>query len=350
MVCFWGISTILKNLKRANPTTLVAVVFLFGTILITLGFAFQSESQAVFSAQASVFGGPLQETSENSNDLGFLEAVSEIDTVHADVFTMEDEEYGAFDGAALVHHANPLDSRFARRDGIILHKVQKGETLSNIGASYGVSLNTLLWANPTLRKNVIRPGDEITILPVSGILHEIAAGESVESIAIFYSIAPQEIVKANPRLATETIMEGEKLIIPGGRLQERSSLTAHLPDLKGYFTLPASGWNWGQLHANNAVDIANACGTAIYAAAEGLVVKTGSPNNWNGGYGGYVDIEHPNGTRTRYAHTESNIASIGDYIEKGQLIAEVGNTGNTNGPTSCHLHFEVHGAKNPFAK
>ena len=113
--------------------------------------------------------------------------------------------------------------------------------------------------------------------------------------------------------------------------------------------MPTTGWNWGRLHNYNAVDIANACGTSIYAAAEGLVIDEKS-FGWNGGYGHYVDIEHPNGVITRYAHTEKNSVSVGDYVAQGDVIAYIGNTGLTHGVTGCHLHFEVRGARNPFTK
>ena len=121
-----------------------------------------------------------------------------------------------------------------------------------------------------------------------------------------------------------------------------------------YFYPPTSGWNWRIIHENNAVDIANQCGTPVYAAAEGIVIpdpKLGDGSEgWNNGYGLFILIEHPNNAETRYAHLEKISASIGLYVKKGELIGFVGNTGNTHGPTGCHLHFEVLGAENPLAK
>mgnify|MGYP001578006362 FL=1 len=116
------------------------------------------------------------------------------------------------------------------------------------------------------------------------------------------------------------------------------------PDLKGYFTMPTEGFNWGKLHSNNAVDIANACGTDIRAAAGGLVNEA-STDLWGGGYGHYVIISHPNGTKTRYAHMNKISVSVGQYVKKGDSIGSMGMTGNSTG---CHLHFEVLGAVNPF--
>lgn len=117
----------------------------------------------------------------------------------------------------------------------------------------------------------------------------------------------------------------------------------------GYFKMPTTGWNWGRLHNQNAVDVANNCGTPIYAAAEGLITESAS-DGWNSGYGKYIKIKHPNNTETLYSHNNENVILAGQYVEQGDLIAYMGNTGNTHGPTGCHLHFEVRGAKNPLAK
>lgn len=83
------------------------------------------------------------------------------------------------------------------------------------------------------------------------------------------------------------------------------------------------------------IDIAAPYGTEIYAAEGGTVVAAG----WNsGGYGNYVIIEHPDNYRTLYAHCSVVIAYEGQQVEKGQLIAQVGSTGNSTGN---HCHFEV---------
>ncbi len=118
------------------------------------------------------------------------------------------------------------------------------------------------------------------------------------------------------------------------------------PDLGGYFSMPAQGFNWGKLHPHNAVDIANACGTSIVASANGMVNEV-SLDDWNGGYGHYVLIAHPNGTKTRYAHMEKISVSVGLYVKQGEILGTMGRTGDATG---CHVHFEVLGAVNPFAK
>ena len=115
-----------------------------------------------------------------------------------------------------------------------------------------------------------------------------------------------------------------------------------------YFIQPTSGRNWGILHSQGGVDIANSCGTPIVAAASGVVTRR--MTGWNSGYGNYLMIEHPNGTETRYAHMQEMWAKVGDAVNQGAQIGTIGNTGKVEGGNGCHLHFEVHGAPNPFVK
>ncbi|MGC1219518.1 MAG: peptidoglycan DD-metalloendopeptidase family protein [Phormidesmis sp.] len=105
------------------------------------------------------------------------------------------------------------------------------------------------------------------------------------------------------------------------------------------------GWRWGRMHRG--VDVAGPVGTPVVAAATGTVEQAG----WNsGGYGNLVDIRHPDGSMTRYAHNSRLNVSAGQAVRQGQQIAEMGSTGYSTGP---HLHFEVHvsgqGAVNPVA-
>jgi len=235
-------------------------------------------------------------------------------------------------------------------NGLMVYTVKEGDTLSTIAESFGISVDTIINANQSLKSTMIRPGQELVLLPVVGLLYAVKDGDSVQSIAEEYGISQASILEANPE---SRIMPGESLILPGvtppRRALSSGSSASGLPSYPGYYALPAQGWNWGILHAQNAVDIANACGTPIFASAEGLVVESRG-EGWNGGYGGYVIIEHPNGTRTRYAHTLRNAVSDGGYVSQGDVIAYIGNTGNTHGPTGCHLHFDVLGARNPFVR
>jgi murein DD-endopeptidase MepM/ murein hydrolase activator NlpD len=83
------------------------------------------------------------------------------------------------------------------------------------------------------------------------------------------------------------------------------------------------------------MDFAAPTGTAIFAAAGGIVI-TYETNNV--GYGNMLEIDHGNNLITRYAHLSKSNVKIGDIIKMGQQVAEVGSTGRSTGP---HLHFEV---------
>lgn len=91
------------------------------------------------------------------------------------------------------------------------------------------------------------------------------------------------------------------------------------------------------------LDIAASKGTPIKAAAGGTVIYSG----WKGSLGKLVVIDHGNGVETYYAHCNSLVASKGETVSQGQVIAYVGSTGNSTGP-HLHLEIRVNGvAKNP---
>ena len=109
------------------------------------------------------------------------------------------------------------------------------------------------------------------------------------------------------------------------------------------FIRPTTGRVSQWLHGNNAIDIANACGTQVIASNDGIVSASVNNNRWNRGYGNYLVIDHSDGTSTLYAHLQ-NIAVVQDqYVLQGSVVGHIGSTGLSTG---CHLHFEVHGAKN----
>jgi len=89
-------------------------------------------------------------------------------------------------------------------------------------------------------------------------------------------------------------------------------------------------------HSHKGIDIGASHGTPIKAAAGGTVTYAGY--GYNGGYGNYLVIDHGGGISTAYGHCSSLEVSAGTYVSQGQLVARVGNTGNSYGN---HLHFEV---------
>ena len=102
----------------------------------------------------------------------------------------------------------------------------------------------------------------------------------------------------------------------------------------GYRTDPITG----EVSFHDGVDIAAPEGTAILAAADGVVVTTNRTDSWGGSYGYYVKIRHDETYETLYAHCSEVLVKAGQEVEQGDVIALVGNTGNSTGN---HLHFEV---------
>lgn len=238
------------------------------------------------------------------------------------------------------------------RNGLLTYQVEEGDTVSTIAANFGISVNTIIWANDLNASGRIKPGQEIVILPVSGILHKVKSGESLSSIAALYKVEVERIGTFNK----EALRAGDTVVVPNARpASDGKSIATKkgrgISSVSGYFISPVvSGWNWGRLHDGDAVDISAACGTPVVAAASGVVTDTGSPSGWNGGYGGFVRISHANGTATLYGHTSVNLVGVGDEVGQGSAIARVGRTGSVSGITGCHVHFGVSGARNPFAR
>lgn len=254
---------------------------------------------------------------------------------------------------AVVASSSPLTIAASanNRKAIEKYIVQGGDTPSSIAAAFGITTNTLLWANNMRDGDYIRQGQELTILPVSGVRYQVKSGDTLASISKQFNGNSSSIIAYNKLASSGSLHAGESIIIPDGEMPKRpTSLTARYAysyggqDLGGYFLKPASGYISQGLHPTNAVDIANSCWTPVYAAAEG-VVTIADPHGWNGGYGQYVRIRHPNGVETLYAHSLKVVVAAGQKVSKGQLIEYMGETGHATG---CHVHFEVYGAKNPL--
>ena len=135
-------------------------------------------------------------------------------------------------------------------------------------------------------------------------------------------------------------LPGPDTYLPGGSMR----FAGYIWPSRGILT-SGYGWRWGRMHRG--IDIAAPIGTPIFAAAPGVVTYAG----WNsGGYGNLVEIEHPDGSLTLYAHNSRVLVNKGQKVAQGHQIAEMGSTGRSTGP---HLHFEIHpsgkGAVNPMA-
>jgi len=271
------------------------------------------------------------------------------------------------DGIALVPDEGPSgtmsDIEKSKNATISVYVVREGDTLTGIAKLFRVSPSTILWANDLSRNSVLKVGQTLVILPVTGVRYTVESGDTLVSIAKKFGADAADIANFNG-IDDGMIVVGMKLIIPDGEIavaavvaapastKPASGLAATLnvprgtAEQNGYYLRPIVGGIKTQgIHGYNGVDIGAPKGTPILASAEGdvIVAKEGG---WYGGYGSYVVIQHDIGSQTLYSHASSVIVSVGQHVVRGQVIAYVGATGKATGP---HLHFEIrNGIRNPF--
>jgi len=245
------------------------------------------------------------------------------------------------------------------REDIELYVVEGGDTLSTIAGKFGLSLNTILWANNLTVRSVLQPGDTLTILPVDGAYHEVSSGDTVASIARTYGVDQETIARYNDLTNVNALAIGDELLIPGGEVQVASRPTSSAistiispspssstgatatisnPSVTGSGSMiwPTDlriitqyyGWS------HTGIDIDCGYTNDNYASDAGYVQFSG----WKGGYGYAVEINHGNGLVTRYGHHASLYVTAGQYVSQGQAIGRCGTTGRSTG---THLHFEV---------
>ena len=141
-----------------------------------------------------------------------------------------------------------------------------------------------------------------------------------------------EIVEEN--ISGETIVTEvqDEVIRKGTKERPKGGANGNfINPTKGVLTSPF-GPRWGRMHKG--IDVAAPVGTPMYAADGGTVIYSG----WMSGYGYLVQIDHKNGYVTYYAHCSALHVSVGTKVNQGDLIADMGSTGNSTG---SHLHFEV---------
>lgn len=240
---------------------------------------------------------------------------------------------------------------------IIEYSVESGDSLSAIAENFEISLNTLLWANNLSSGSTLKVGQKLIILPVSGVVYHVKTGDTISGIAQKYKADAGGIVSFNELSSEDDIFVGDILVVPDGVMPAVPKTIVYaqeVPVASSYFICPiASPCRITQgLHWYNAIDFSHGnCGDYIYAAAGGIVqrVKLG----WNGGAGNTITILHPNGVVTSYGHILASLVNPGDQVSQGQIIALMGGQPGMTGAgksTGCHVHFQVIGARNPFAR
>lgn len=340
-----------------------AVLLVAGAVIVANFFTTSADRGSLLFAlfgEAEIEEGPLPSRGAGSANArgSFLGLIPPAVAGGVSEGDIEFELANTLGGNALVATSSPetAEASAAQRGGVVAYTVREGDTPGSIAARFGVSTNTVFWANGISDGDIIRPGDVLVILPVSGVLHTVVGGDEVTSIAQKYDADVEAIIARNDLSAEGEIRIGQKLIVPDGqiraaprRLAARETIEEQ-PDESQGEPPPASAprpgpgllWptnsrtvsqypRWGHM----AVDIStNGTRPPVVASQDGRVNFAG----WLGGYGRLVTVDHGQGLRTYYAHLSETFVKAGETVSRGEAIGRVGCTGRCSGN---HVHWEA---------
>lgn len=239
-------------------------------------------------------------------------------------------------------------SELAQIAKVLSYKVVQGDTVDAIAKQFNITATTILLVNGLTAKSTLKEGKILYFPSVSGVVHTVVKGDTVSGISKLYGISSANIIKVNGLKSPYTLNLKQKLVIPGATKlptvsaakDTRTSTTSRSTLTLGTtFSYPVGGvltskfgTRWGRMHEG--VDFGVPIGTTVRASSSGKVTFAG----WQSAYGYLVTIQHANNTETWYAHNSSLLVSVGDYVNKGDVIAKSGATGRVTGP---HVHFEI---------
>ena len=222
-------------------------------------------------------------------------------------------------GESFLSKRAPIASGGVANRTVSIHTVAGGETVSAIAQKYGVTSDTVLWANDLATDAVLKPGSKLTILPVNGLLYSVTGGETLEELASRYQ-ASANLIDSFNQLEGKPLAVGQKIIIPDGIKPDNSPDPAPVTRLasvaaqpkptianfkptfggnsytRGYCTYYVASrrsipGNWG--NASQWYYNAIASGYAVGAAPQaGAIAQTA--DGW-GGYGHVAYVESVNG-------------------------------------------------------
>ncbi len=224
---------------------------------------------------------------------------------------------------ALLAQTNPVTfiSQKARTENAT-YLVQEGDTTSNIAASFGITLNTLLWANNLTSLSVIRPGDELLILPITGVLHRVKNNETISSIAKYYDAESEEIIAFNDLPADGDIQIGQKLIIPEGQIpipiKPKITITASQTYVTGAGTERSRSFPYGQCTwyvAQKTYVPWSGHAKAWLANARGYGFKTGTTPQ----AGAIISLSGTNWLSRTYGHVGYVESVNGDWVTFSEM-------------------------------
>jgi murein DD-endopeptidase MepM/ murein hydrolase activator NlpD len=191
----------------------------------------------------------------------------------------------------------------------------------------------------------------------------VAAGENLYRIGLRYDVDARTLAEVNGIGDVTTLRVGQRIWVPKrtavpAAVGSRGPTTAAARSARDTARREAAreaqvrfGWPLAHVSVTSrygrrkgrpheGIDLAARRGTPILAAEAGKVIHSG----WLGDYGRVVIIKHAGYYRTVYAHASKLLVRRGQFVDRGQRIAEVGATGNASGP---HLHFEIRKGESP---
>jgi len=231
---------------------------------------------------------------------------------------------------------------------VVTYTVQAGDTVQSIATLFGLQPTTVMWANSAIEDapDLLRIGQEVTILPINGVYHTVTQSDTLETIAEEYKVEPEPIATCeynHLEPPNYLIKEGTRLIVPGGEKPYVPKVVTSYAGAVPEGARGTGGFQWpvlgtitqGYWYGHRAIDVGAPTGSAVMAADGGFIGFAG----WTDvGYGYLIVVDHANGFATYYAHLSNIYVFEGQAVERGQVIGAVGSTGWSTGP---HLHFEV---------
>lgn len=225
-----------------------------------------------------------------------------------------------------------------------IYRVEEGDTIEGIARRYQTEPELLAAMNYMEPDATLEPGQFLVLPYERERLYTVTPGDTLWAIARRFGTSVKDLAALNGIVDAKKLRPGTVLTVPAAASVKTTTITTVHPVSRS-FNPPAllwplvgaitSGFGWRDNEFHHGLDIAGRVGDYIRAAWSGIVTFSG----WgNGIYGNMVKIDHGNGLETVYAHNSRNLVKSGEYVRAGEVIAEVGATGNATGP---HLHFEV---------
>ena len=237
------------------------------------------------------------------------------------------------------------------------YEVQEGDNVSSIAERFGLESGHIIWNNPDVSSNPdsLSIGDRLQIPSVPGVLHWVRLDETLTQIAIRYGVEWEDIVafSANDIDDPNVFPADAQILVVGGRGDIAPLGPGIRPPVFVARDASSAGYLWPVLGPITSqygwdhplgIDIGAGLGTEVLASRAGKVIlaRGAGLTGWERytGYGYHIEIDHGGGITTLYAHLDDSVLLVeeGQWVERNQVIAYVGDTGRTTG---THLHFEV---------